>query len=147
MNYVRPEGWSLVWGGTMTETATGIAVDDSSQFVYVSGYTNSEGTLSIGKYDMLVLKVNANTGVLVWARRLGSSNNDKANGITFFNGNIYVVGDSDSLGWAISRTDMIFIKMDPMTANAVFANFLGGSAEDFGVKIQGHSDSFIYALG
>lgn len=30
MSYVRPEGWSLVWGGTMTETATGIAVDDSS---------------------------------------------------------------------------------------------------------------------
>lgn len=115
--------------------------------MYVSGYTNSEGTLSIGKYDMLVLKVNANTGVLVWARRIGSQNNDKANGITFFNGNLYIVGDSDSVGWTISRTDMTFIKIDPMTANAVFANFLGGSAEDFGVKIQGHSDGFIYALG
>ena len=97
---MRPDSWSLVWGGPITETATGIAVDDSSQFVYVSAYTNSENTLSSAKYDMLVLKINTNTGLLTWAKRFGSGNNDKANGITFFNGNLYVIGDSDSVGWS-----------------------------------------------
>ena len=67
---------------------------------------------------MLVLKVNANTGILTWAKRFGSGNNDKANGITFFNGNIYVIGDSDSVGWTGtgSRTDMVFLKIDPATS-------------------------------
>jgi hypothetical protein len=149
MSYMRPDGWSLVWGGPITETATGIAVDDSSQFVYVSAYTNSENTLSSAKYDMLVLKINSNTGLLTWAKRFGSGNNDKANGITFFNGNIYVIGDSDSVGWTglNARTDMVFLKIDPSTSQPVFSNFLGGTAEDFGLKIVGHSDGFLYALG
>jgi hypothetical protein len=150
MSYLRPDGgWSLVWGGTLTEAATGITVDDSSQFVYVSAYTNSEGTLSSAKYDMLVLKVNANTGILNWARRFGSTNNDKANGLTFYRGNLYVIGDSDSIGWTGvgARTDMVFLKLDPSTSQAIFANYLGGTAEDFGLKIVGHSDGFLYALG
>ena len=98
---------------------------------------------------MLVLKINANTGILTWAKRFGSGNNDKANGITFFNGNIYVIGESDSVGWtgAGARTDMVFLKIDPSTSQPVFANFLGGSGEDFGLKVIGNSDGFIYALG
>lgn len=81
---MRPEGWSLVWGGQLTETATGIVVDEGQDFIYVSGYTNSEGTLSFSKYDMFIVKVQANAGTLAWAKRMGSMNNDKANGLTHF---------------------------------------------------------------
>lgn len=147
LSYIRPDGWSIVWGGPLTETATGIAIDDTSSFVYVSAYTNSEGTLSIGKFDMLVLKINTNTGVLAWARRFGNENNDKANGLTFFNGALYVVGESDSIGWASQRTDMIFLKIDPPTGSVLFGKSLGGTGEDSALIVTGNSDGYIYALG
>jgi hypothetical protein len=150
MSYLRPDGgWSLVWGSPETETATGITVDENSQFVYISAYSNSEATLSSTKYDMLILKVNANTGILNWAKRFGGTLNDKSNGLTFYRRYLYVVGESDSPGWAVAgaRTDMFFIKIDPNTTQVVFANSLGGSAEDFGLKIVGNTDGFLYALG
>ena len=130
LSYQRPDGWTLVWGGPLTETATSIAVDDSNSAVYVSGYTNSESTLSSSKYDMLIMKVQANTGMLVWAKRVGSLNNDKANGVSYFNGAVYVVGESDSVGWANARTDMIFLKLDPTSASVSYSKYLGGSGED-----------------
>jgi hypothetical protein len=108
MSYISPDGWSLIWGSTLTETATGIATDGTS--VFVSGYTNSVGTISNSKFDMIILKINAGTGILSQAMRIGNENNDKANGITYFLGYLYIVGESDSIGWASpnARTDMTF---------------------------------------
>jgi hypothetical protein len=115
--------------------------------VFVSAYTNSEGTLSSAKYDMLILKINTNTGLLVQAKRFGSENNDKANGLTFFNGALYVVGESDSIGWTSSRTDMIFLKIDPSSGDIEYGKYLGGSGEDSALIVTGHSDGDIYSLG
>ena len=115
MKYDRPNGWSIVWGGPLTETATGIAVDETSENVYISGYTNSEGTLSGFKYDMIVLKLKASTGILIWARRFGGNMNDRAYGLTTYGSSLYIVGESDSPGWTSVKTDMIIIKMDPLT--------------------------------
>lgn len=62
---------------------------------------------------MVILKVAADTGVLSWAKRVGSIANDKANGIGIFQGYLYVVGESDSPGWTSAKTDMTFLKLDP----------------------------------
>jgi len=92
------DGWSLVWGGTLTETATSIATDDTH--VWVSGYTNSEPKLSKGgKYDILLLKI-SKAGVLISVKAFGMENNDRVNGLTIFKGNVFMVGDSDSMGWS-----------------------------------------------
>lgn len=129
MSFQRPNGWSLVWGGPLTETATSIA-SDLNTFVYVAGYSNSEGTLSTGKYDMFIVQIQASSGAIGWVKRMGSSSNDKANGLTVFGGNLYIVGESDSSGWASVKTDMVFIKMDIAAQTLTWANFLGGSGED-----------------
>jgi hypothetical protein len=98
LTYKKPDGWSFVWGSTSTETATGVATDD--KFVYVSGYTNSAGTLATAaKYDMLVLKVDCNTGILQYAKSFGRENNDKLNALAVFRNVVYMVGESDSAGW------------------------------------------------
>jgi hypothetical protein len=113
LTYKKLDGWSLVWGGPLTETATGVATDD--KFIYVSGYTNSEGTMSLGgKYDMLLMKVDAQ-GILKYVKTFGKENNDKINSLAIFKGTVYMVGESDSSGWTSQRTDMIFINMDTTT--------------------------------
>ena len=96
----------------------------------MSAYTNSEGVLSVGKYDMLVLKLQSETGLIIWTKRLGSTNNDKANCLTLFLGSLYIGGESDSPGWSTTKTDMIFIKMNVDSSNVEYLRFLGGSGED-----------------
>lgn len=78
-------------------------------FVYVSGYSNSEPTLSVGKYDMFIIQITASAGAIGWVKRIGSSNNDKANGVVYYQKLLYVVGESDSPGWTSAKTDMIFM--------------------------------------
>ena len=65
----------------MTETATSIAMDEGDKFFYVTGYSNSVLTLSIGKIDMFVIRFVVSTGLISWGRRIGYDNNDKGNSI------------------------------------------------------------------
>ncbi len=66
----------------------------------MSGYTNSEGTLSLGgKYDMLLMQVNS-LGSLLYVKAFGKENNDKINSIAISKGILYMVGESDSVGWS-----------------------------------------------
>lgn len=107
LNFKKLEGWTLIWGGALTETATGIATDDTH--VWVSGYTNSEPKISKGgKYDIILMKI-SKAGILISVKAFGMENNDKVHGLTAFKGNIFMVGESDSVGWTSQRTDMIFL--------------------------------------
>lgn len=100
MKHLPPNGWGIVWGGTLVETATGIALDSAEKYVYVSGYSNSVGSLASAKYDMLILKFSVSSGLITWGKRFGSTGIDKANGIAYYADYVYVVGESDSPGWA-----------------------------------------------
>jgi hypothetical protein len=51
-----------------------------------------------GKYDMLLMKVDAQ-GILQYVKTFGRENNDKINSLAIFKGIVYMVGESDSLGW------------------------------------------------
>lgn len=58
------------------------------------------------------------------------------------------MGESDSPGWASTKTDMVFIKMDTTDQSIAFASYLGGSGEDQALVVLGNpSDNFLYALG
>jgi DNA-binding beta-propeller fold protein YncE len=107
--HLPPGGWGIVWGGTGYETATGIAIDDDAKYVYVSGYSDSVGSLSIAKEDMFILKISVATNLLTWAKRFGSTSIDRAHGVTWYNDYVYLVGESDSPGWTSAKTDMIVL--------------------------------------
>jgi hypothetical protein len=49
---------------------------------------------------MFILKVSTSTGSIKWGKRYGGTSNDKAYGVSYYNSYIYVVGSSDSTGWA-----------------------------------------------
>jgi hypothetical protein len=84
--------WGRYWGSTKTEAATGIALDDAQSSFFVSGYSSSLGTLSIGGFDMILVKFVVSTGLVAWARRYGFNNNDYANGVFATGGFVYLAG-------------------------------------------------------
>jgi hypothetical protein len=97
---------------------------------------------------MFVVKIQSENGKLITSRGMGGSNNDKANGITYFGGYVYVAGESDSPGWSSMKTDMIFIKLDDSLSKVQYAKSLGGSGEDQALVILGNAaDGDLYALG
>jgi len=146
MTFQSGQGWALVWGGPQAESATGIVVDSSS--VYVCGSSNSLGSLSVGSFDIFLLKIDALRGVLEWALRMGGAGSDIANGIAVLGGTVYMVGQSAT--WSSGKTDMVFISVNP-AAEPVAVNWaasLGGAGDDIAVAIAGNSaDNSLYALG
>lgn len=96
---------------------------------------------------MFIVKFVISTGLISWAKKVGSDNNDKANGIYHRNGYVYVVGESDSTGWSNSKTDMIFIKLDSATAAFTWVKYLGGTQEDSAISVICDTDDSIYTLG
>jgi hypothetical protein len=56
--------WVKYWGTVAEEQATGIALDESGGYLYISGYTITSTTASDGtvskKYDMVLLRVTTN---------------------------------------------------------------------------------------
>lgn len=75
-DYTAEYKWGRYWGGSLSETATSIALDPAETYLYVCGYSNSVGTLSVGGYDMFVLKIVISAGLITWAQRIGSSANE-----------------------------------------------------------------------
>lgn len=114
---------------------------------YVSGYSNSVGSLSVASFDMFVLRCYVNSGLVQWGKRFGFDKNDKANGIFQSSGFLYVVGESDSTGWTSSKTDMIFLKMASDTSLVTYGKRLGGSGEDKAIKVIADTDTYVYSLG
>ncbi len=96
--------WNRTWGGIMDDFGYGVAVD-SSDNVYLTGYTNSSGA---GMYDMIMVKYDG-SGELQWDTTWGGNNSDKASGIAVDSlDNIYLAGFTHSFGEG--ATDMALVK-------------------------------------
>jgi uncharacterized protein (TIGR03437 family) len=110
--------WNRVWGGTADDSGSGVAVDSSGN-VYVAGSTQSFG---FGRSDALLLKFNS-SGSLLWAKTWGGSSYDAAYDLAFdSSGNVYVAGESYSLG-----NCAIFLKFDS-NGNLLFTRTWKGPA-------------------
>ena len=80
---------------TNEDVARGVATDSSGN-VYVAGYTGGglDGNSSEGGNDLFVIKYNS-SGTKQWTKQLGTSSDDKANGVaTDSSGNVYVAGST-----------------------------------------------------
>ena len=70
---------------------------DSSDNIYLTGYTHGglDGNTSSGKGDIFLLKYNS-SGTKQWTKLLGTSSDDRGNGVTTDSSdNIYVTGSTD----------------------------------------------------
>ncbi len=85
------EMWTHQFGGWLSATANGVAIDASG--LYVVGTTSGalSGQTSAGSYDAFVRKYDA-SGNDVWTRQFGSASDDYAQGIVVNASGVYAVG-------------------------------------------------------
>lgn len=133
--------WVFNAGSNTTDWANAITVNNSA--VYVTGqYQNSFLTLnSAGSYDGFVLKLDINSGALVWASSFGNTGaEDKGASITSdASGNVYVCGtfQGNVLGQNAngSNADVLLFSLDT-DANLRWSKKGGGNGKDVGYSIS-----------
>lgn len=94
--------------------------------------------------------------VLIYSSYLGGSGNDQPAGIAIDGtGNVYVAGYTDSadfplatLGGLPKNTNHVFVaKLDPSGSNLIYADYIGGSSQDYGVALVLDSANDVYVTG
>jgi hypothetical protein len=94
--------------------------------------------------------------VLVYSTYLGGSGTDQTAGIAVDNsGNVYVTGYTDSanfplatLGTLPNNTYHVFVaKLDPTGSNLVYADYIGGNSQDYGLALVLDSANEVYVTG
>ncbi len=162
-------GASLVYstylGGSRTDVAYGIAVDESDN-IYLTGYTGStdfplvspiQGTYG-RSWDVFVTKINSAGTFLVWSTYLGGFSIDWGLSIAVdASGNTYVAGLTNSTNFPLASPvqgvyggglrDAFVTKIDPTGTALVYSTFLGGSDQDNGRGIALDLSGNAYVTG
>jgi hypothetical protein len=161
-NYV----WAKQLGGTSTDVANGISVDSSGN-VYTTGFFSGtadfdpgNGTANLtsaGLSDSFISKLDS-SGNYVWAKQLGGTSTDVANGISVdSSGNVYTTGtfqgtaDFDPGAGIATLTntgtrDSFISKLDS-SGNYVWVKKLGGTSDDRATSISVDSSGNVYTTG
>jgi hypothetical protein len=171
---VNPTGSALVYasflGGVGEDIGNGIAVDGAGH-AYVTGWTNGTSGFpvtsgvfqaargSLVNRDAFVAKVNPTGSALAYASFLGGALNDSGQGIAVdAAGYAYVIGSTNSQGdfpmtsgvfqpSNRGATDAFVAKVNQTGSALVYASFLGGVGDDFGLGIALDGDLNAYVTG
>jgi len=130
--------YSTYLGGSLTDTATDIAIDDSGN-VYVTGYTLSTdfntasamNPANAGNYDLFIAKISADGASLVYSTFLGGTGNDWGYGIAVdSNGDAVVAGTTESSDFPVA---------------SAIQSVYGGSGDGFVSKLNAAGDTLVYS--
>jgi hypothetical protein len=150
--------WSTYVGGSSGDDGRGIAVDGAGN-VFVTGDTWSFGWVSggfdtthNGDRDAFVVKLSG-SGVHLWSTYLGGSSSDRGSGIAVDGeGNVFVTGDTWSLGWVSGGFDTTldggedgFVVKLSENGQPLWSTYLGGSDLDSsnGIAVDGVGNVFV----
>ncbi|MFX1480394.1 MAG: SBBP repeat-containing protein [Promethearchaeota archaeon] len=132
--------WNRTWGAANVDTGIGLAVD-SSDHIYISGYTRSFGA---GATDAILVKYDS-FGEQQWNLTWGGAQNDNAYGIIVdSNDNIYLAGGTDSFG--AGYLDAFLIKYDASGVQQ-WNRTWGGSFQEQAFGLALDSSGNIYLTG
>jgi hypothetical protein len=166
---LSPDG-NLIWakkiGSIEEDLSTSITVDLNNN-IYVTGcfkgtvdFDPNGGTLNLtsgGLMDMFIVKLSS-TGIFLWAKSMGSSENDCGQSITTdASGNLYLTGwfdgtvDFDPNAGVVNlvsqgTTDVVITKLDS-DGNLIWAKSIGSSGYEFGYKIEIDESNNVYVAG
>jgi hypothetical protein len=130
------------YGGSYIEQFLDITID-SSDNIYVVGYTNSEGVGSTTYSSSLIIKFDTNLDIIARKTYSGAST-DVFRGVAVDSlGNIYAVGNTSSEG---TGGDAFIIKFDS-SLNKLAGKRYGGTTGDVFYKITIDSSNNIYVVG
>src|SRR5207248_3081526 len=135
--------WQRTWGGTLGETALGVAVSGDGASAYITGQTLSFGA---GNIDAFLVKFDA-AGNLVWQRTWGCPVNENGQAVTVAaDGSIYMAGDGNSF----FGNDAILVKFSPAGAVLWDRDWRGGTGqndESAALGVRTASDGSVYMTG
>jgi hypothetical protein len=143
--------WVKQWGSTTEDSSYGVAVD-SADNIYVTGSTAGSfgGQTGSGGEDIFLTKFNP-AGTEQWTRFFGTSDLDRAYGISVDSGNnLYLTGAT--LGTLGGNTNQgqgdIFLMKCDADGNALWTKLLGTSAVDVGTGVTfSVNDGHVYVAG
>lgn len=124
-------------------TIAGVCSDGA--YIYVSGYTT---TASLGAEDLLVFKLNVNSGGVEKKVQIGGAGSDTAKGIAVSKEKnaVYVAGSTDSTG-TVGGSDMLLVKLDSATFALSWAVACGYATTDIGNAVAVGTGGWIYLCG
>ncbi len=92
--------WSTYFGGSNNDEANDIAVNKTTESIYITGFTESKDfpvipgdTFTYNHIDIIISKFNKDNE-LIWSNYYGSSLLDYGNSVTYGNGYVYICGRS-----------------------------------------------------
>jgi len=138
--------WKNQYGGIKADVGFSIAVSPLGDYLYVTGYENSDPTG--GYLDIFVMKVNASTGIIKWKNQHGGVSGDAGFSIAVspLGNYLYVIGreNSDS----IRNYDIFIMKMSSSIGQVLWENSYGSMGDDEGYSIAVSPDgSLLYVTG
>eukprot|EP01031_Cornospumella_fuschlensis_P025690 gene25690-31025_t len=97
--------WTRMAGSSGSDSGRGVAVDNSTGYVYVTGQAGGSihgETFAGGSNDIILMKY-AGNGTRVWTRMVGSNGNDNANAVSVgtSTGHVYVIGSAQGYGVSV----------------------------------------------
>ncbi len=116
---------------------------DGEGHVYVTAPTNGAG---IGGLDILVLKLDADNGEVIWSRGMGSTSDDAARSLTLTETGVALAGSTNgysalasdqpsTLSEDIGGESVLLAHFDPQ-GFVTWANIYGGAGKERGVGLQ-----------
>ena len=133
--------WQKSFGGSNNEEAKGMAID-SSDNIYVGGFTQSEGA---GAQDALVAKFNS-SGDLQWQKILGAYDTDSWGVAVDDDGNVYGLGHSSREPQNTGLVNQFMMAKYNSSGDLQWQNHFGGLGGEyvFGRTASGDGDLYVF---
>lgn len=158
-----PNVWFATYiSGNLDEFPENVVLDHEGDS-YVVGYTNSVNNIATAGtfqgtfqavYDVFLVKYRPD-GTKLWGTYLGSDSFDRAYGLFYKNGFVYLCGNSFSQNFAtpgvhqtinMNGDDAFLAKFD-LEGNRIWTTYYGGEAHDFASSVVVNNSNEIYITG
>lgn len=153
--------WSTYVGGNLDDEGFAIRVDQDNN-VFLAGVTESSGWVSGGfdtsynggEADIFVLKLTS-SGEHLWSTYLGGSMYEDAQAMALdSDGNIFIVGYTQSTGWTQGGYDTTFngdadafVAMLDTQGEHVWSTYMGGTNFDYATAVAIDPSNNLYVVG
>jgi hypothetical protein len=158
--------WAKKMGGTSSERGLSLAIDNDGN-VYLTGYFQGTASFNPGEADPINLIAQggleifmakfSNTGDLVFAKKIGGNDNDRAESILVKGNTIYLTGyfsgtvdfnPGDGTNELISNgSGDIFLAKYNTSGEYVYALAFGGTSHDEGTSVSADDHGNAYITG
>jgi hypothetical protein len=142
--------WTKQLGTSGNDSGNGVIVDSSNN-IYVTGYTNGDldNITNSGDGDIFLLKYNS-SGLKQWTKLMGTSQSETGMGLTIDSSdNIYVTGYTyGSLNYnSYSGSGDIFLVKYNSSGTLLWSKLLGTNSTDWGYGVKVNSSNNVYVTG